>query len=126
MATVITSPGRPSAPGAPKAKRVRSVPVQLWTRPSESAAWKTAAKRNDMGLSEWARRHLGNAAAVQDPENDFAALTGIRMKINTIEAFIRESCASRPPTLTELHIASQLFTVRSDVAVLIQRMLRRL
>src|SRR6478735_1897135 len=126
MASVTTSPGRPSAPAAPKTKRVRSVPVQLWTKPAESAAWKAASKRQGLGLSEWGRRHLGNAAAAQDSENDFAALAAVWTKINTPEAFLRERRAATTPTLTEIHIAGELAGIRDDTAALIQRMLRRL
>jgi hypothetical protein len=126
MASVTTSPGRPSAPAAPKTKRVRSVPVQLWTKPAESAAWKAASKRQGLGLSEWGRRHLGNAAAAQDSESDFAALAAVWTKINTPEAFLRERRAATTPTLTEIHIAGELAGIRDDTAALIQRMLRRL
>jgi hypothetical protein len=124
MARVTTSPGRPSAPEPPKAKRVRSVPVQIWTKPEESAAWKDAADRQGLGLSEWSRRQLGDAAAAQGSNGEFSALAAIRTRINTMEAFLRERGTAATPT--ELHLASELASVRDDVAKLIQRMLRRL
>jgi len=40
----------------------RSHPFQLRIRPSEFAAWKLAAQRDDLSIASWARRILNRAA----------------------------------------------------------------
>lgn len=129
MAIVTTPPGRPPAPEPPepkkrKAKRIKSEQVQIWAAPKEEGAWKAAAKRNNLSLSEWMRRQANTAANIKDLKNDRSDLVLARQLLNAVIAEVEKRGDDVPAELAAT-IVGRINNAYYAVNAVLNRMMAR-